>query len=179
MAFLVYSELALLAFMLVLGNTAYASKAQPKYDTALFNRSSFPSGFLFGTASSAYQYEGAAKMDGKGPSIWDTFTHKYPEKIADGSNGDVAIDQYHKYKEDVGIMNEMGLDAYRFSISWPRILPKGTVKGGINKAGIAYYNLLIDELLAHGIKPFVTIFHWDLPQTLEDEYGGFLSSKIV
>ncbi|KAK3443545.1 beta-glucosidase 12 [Eucalyptus grandis] len=179
MAFLVYNKLVLFASVLLLGNTAYASYARSKYDTALFNRSSFPSGFLFGTASSAYQYEGAAKVDGRGPSIWDTFTHKYPEKIADGSNGDVAIDQYHKYKEDVGIMKEMGLDAYRLSISWPRILPKGTVEGGINRAGIAYYNHLIDELLAHGIKPFVTIFHWDVPQTLEDEYGGFLSSKIV
>ncbi|KAF8041057.1 hypothetical protein BT93_B3086 [Corymbia citriodora subsp. variegata] len=190
MAFLVYKKLVLLAFVLLLGNMAYASNARAKYDTALFNRSSFPSKFLFGTASSAYQYEGAAKVDGRGPSIWDTFTHKYPEKIADGSNGDVAIDQYHKYKEDVGIMKEMGLDAYRLSISWPRILPnfkffatlmisEGTVEGGISKAGIAYYNRLIDELLAHGIKPFITIFHWDLPQPLEDEYGGFLSSKIV
>ncbi|KAF8041058.1 LOW QUALITY PROTEIN: hypothetical protein BT93_B3087 [Corymbia citriodora subsp. variegata] len=199
MVFPVYNKLVLLAFVLLLSDTAYASNARAKYNTALFNRSSFPSGFLFGVASSAYQYEGAAKDDGKGPSIWDTFTHKYPEKIADGSNGDVAINQYHKYKEDVEMMKDMGLDAYRLSISWPRILPKGTVEGGINKAGIAYYNRLIDELLAHGgnqqsiayynrlidellahgIKPFVTIFHWDLPQILEDEYGGFLSSKIV
>ncbi|KAF8041153.1 hypothetical protein BT93_B3162 [Corymbia citriodora subsp. variegata] len=154
-------------------------KAPPEYNTALFNRGSFPPGFLFGAASAAYQYEGAANIDGRGPSIWDTFTHEYPEKISDGSNGDVAVDQYFKYKEDVAMMKEMGLDAYRFSISWPRILPKGTVQGGINGAGIAYYNLLINELLAHGIQPFVTIFHWDVPQALEDEYGGFLSSEIV
>ncbi|KAF8041055.1 hypothetical protein BT93_B3084 [Corymbia citriodora subsp. variegata] len=149
------------------------------YDTASLNRSSFPSGFLFGTSSAAYQHEGAANEDGKGPSIWDYFTHKYPEKISDGSNGDVAIDQYHRYKEDVGIMKEMGLDAYRFSISWPRILPKGKLKGGINREGVRYYNNLINELLAHGIQPFVTLFHYDLPQTLEEEYGGFLSPLVV
>ncbi|XP_065865963.1 beta-glucosidase 12-like [Euphorbia lathyris] len=149
------------------------------YDHVFFNRSSFPAGFLFGTASSAYQYEGAANEDGRGPSIWDSYTHKYPEKISDRSNGDVAVDAYHKYKEDVGIMKEMGLDAYRFSISWSRILPRGKVNGGVNKEGIKYYNNLINELLANGIKPFVTLFHWDLPQALEDEYGGFRSSKIV
>ncbi|KAK7816245.1 non-cyanogenic beta-glucosidase [Quercus suber] len=101
------------------------------------------------------------------------------EKIADGSNGDVAVDQYHRYKEDVGIMKEMNLDAYRFSISWPRILPKGKLSGGVNREGIKYYNNLINELLGKGLKPFVTIFHWDLPQALEDEYGGFLSPHIV
>ncbi|KAE8037064.1 hypothetical protein FH972_009689 [Carpinus fangiana] len=101
------------------------------------------------------------------------------ERILDGSNGDVAVDQYHRYKEDVGIMKEMGADAYRFSISWPRILPKGKLGGGVNREGIKYYNNLINELLDKGLKPFVTIFHWDLPQTLEDEYGGFLSPGIV
>ncbi|KAL4292443.1 hypothetical protein AHAS_Ahas18G0028600 [Arachis hypogaea] len=144
-----------------------------------FNRSSFPEGFIFATSASAYQYEGAANEGGRGPSIWDTFTHKYPEKIMDRSNGDVPIDQYHRYKEDVGIMKYINLDAYRFSISWSRILPKGTLSGGINQEGIKYYNNLINELLANGIKPFVTLFHWDLPQTLEDEYGGFLSPNII
>ncbi|KAL3718690.1 hypothetical protein ACJRO7_003761 [Eucalyptus globulus] len=153
--------------------------ATPMYDTALLNRSSFPAGFLFGTASASYQYEGAANEGGRGPSIWDTYTHKYPGKIADGSNGDVAVDSYHRYKEDVGIMKGMGLDAYRFSISWSRILPKGKMSGGVNMEGINYYNNLINELLAQGIQPFVTLFHWDLPQTLEDEYGGFLSPRIV
>ncbi|KAM1394717.1 hypothetical protein PS2_030283 [Malus domestica] len=126
-----------------------------------------------------FQYEGAAKEDGRGPSIWDTYTHKHPEKIADGSNGDVAIDQYHRYKEDVGIMKDMELDAYRFSISWSRLLPNGTLSGGVNRKGIDYYNNLIDELLRNGLKPFVTLFHGDVPQALEDEYGGFLSPRIV
>ncbi|CAN1263535.1 Beta-glucosidase 24 [Linum perenne] len=138
--------------------------------TAPFNRSIFPSGFLFGTASSAYQYEGAAAEGGRGPSIWDTFV-KIP--------GDVAVDEYHRYKEDVKLMKDMGVDAFRFSISWSRILPNGKVSGGVNKVGVTYYNNLINELLANGIKPFVTLFHWDLPQALEDEYEGFLSSKIV
>eukprot|EP00257_Ricinus_communis_P001685 XP_002512147.2 cyanogenic beta-glucosidase [Ricinus communis] len=142
-------------------------------------RSSFPAGFKFGTASSAYQYEGAANGYGRGPSIWDTFTHKYPGKIKDRSNGDTAVDSYHRYKEDVAIMKSLGFDAYRFSISWSRLLPRGRLSRGVNQEGIDYYNNLINELLLNGIQPFVTLFHWDLPQALEDEYGGFLSSKIV
>ncbi|EEF50172.1 beta-glucosidase 12 [Ricinus communis] len=144
-----------------------------------FNRSSFPAGFLFGTAAASYQYEGAVNEDGKGLSIWDTFTHKYPERIAGGANADVAVDFYHRYQEDVNIMKNMGLDTFRFSISWSRVLPNGTVKGGVNKKGIDFYNNLINELLSQGIQPFVTLFHWDLPQALEDEYGGFLSPSIV
>ncbi|KAK9941277.1 hypothetical protein M0R45_017890 [Rubus argutus] len=162
-------------------NTTQASDdlSSDLYGTAFLNRTSFPAGFVFGTGSSAYQFEGAANEGGRAPSIWDTFTHKYPGKITDGSNGDVAIDQYHRYKEDVRIMKEMGLDAYRFSISWSRILPKGKISAGVNKKGIEYYNNLINELLANGIKPFVTLFHWDLPQALEDEFSGFLSPHIV
>ncbi|XP_059652679.1 beta-glucosidase 13-like [Cornus florida] len=142
-------------------------------------RRSFPNGFVFGTASSAYQYEGAASQGGRGPSIWDTFSQRYPGKIADGTNGNEAADSYHQYKEDVKIMKKIGLDAYRFSISWSRVLPTGRLTGGVNKEGIDYYNNLIDELLANDIKPYVTIFHWDVPQALEDEYGGFLSGRII
>ncbi|KAL5567252.1 hypothetical protein UlMin_030416 [Ulmus minor] len=159
--------------------TSKVAEIPIQYHTSFLNRSSFPEGFIFGTASASYQYEGAAKEGGRGPSIWDTYTHKYPEKIKDRSNGDVANDEYHRYKEDVGIMKDMNLDAYRFSISWSRLLPKGKLRGGVNKEGIKYYNNLINELLAKGVKPFVTLFHWDLPQALEDEYGGFLSPNIV
>ncbi|MED6147318.1 Beta-glucosidase 12 [Stylosanthes scabra] len=143
------------------------------------NRTSFPDGFVFGTSSSAYQYEGAADVGGRTPSIWDTFSHNYPEKIADRSNADIAIDEYHRYKEDVEIMKDLNMDAYRFSISWSRILPKGKLSGSVNKEGIKYYNNLINQLLAKDIQPYVTIFHWDIPQDLEDEYGGLLSPKIV
>ncbi|CAL9768055.1 unnamed protein product [Musa acuminata subsp. burmannicoides] len=144
-----------------------------------FNSSSFPAGFVFGAASAAYQYEGAFREGGKGPSIWDTFTHHHPEKIMDRSNGDVAVDSYHRYKEDVALMKEMGVDAHRFSISWSRILPNGKLSGGVNKEGVKHYNDLIDELLSNGLQPFVTLFHWDLPQALEDQYGGFLSPFVV
>ncbi|KAH1220897.1 Cyanogenic beta-glucosidase [Glycine max] len=150
------------------------------HDVSYLNRSSFLQGFIFGSASSAYQYEGAARAGGKGPSIWDTFTHKYPEKkIKDVSNGDVLDDSYHRYKEDIGIMKYMNLDAYRFSISWSRVLPKGKLSAGVNHEGVNYYNNLINELMANGLQPYVSLFHWDVPQALEDEYGGFLSPHIV
>ncbi|XP_027355081.1 beta-glucosidase 12-like [Abrus precatorius] len=165
--------------LILISATIIVEAATMFINDASLNRSSFPEGFIFGTGSSAYQFEGAANVGGRGPSIWDTYSHMYPDKIVDRSNGDVTIDQYHRYKEDVEIMKELNMDAYRFSISWSRILPKGKVSGGVNKEGINYYNNLINELLAKGLKPFVTIFHWDLPQTLEDEYGGFLSPNIV
>ncbi|KAK3205082.1 hypothetical protein Dsin_019128 [Dipteronia sinensis] len=168
-----------LFILTILLRISFAALITPSYGTASLNRSSFPPGFIFGTASSAYQYEGAANEGGRGPSLWDTFTHRYPDKIKDGSNGDVAIDSYNRYKEDVGIMKEMNLDAYRFSISWSRILPDGKLSRGVNKEGVRYYNNLINELLSKGIQPFVTLFHWDTPQALEDEYGGFLSPLIV
>ncbi|XP_042489607.1 beta-glucosidase 13-like [Macadamia integrifolia] len=166
-----------MANSLSLANTNWT--VSTSHDSASFNRSSFPVGFIFGTASSAYQYEGGAKEDGRSPSIWDVFTREYPGKIRDHSNGDVAIDFYHQYKEDVAVMKGLGLDAFRFSISWSRILPDGKVSRGINKKGVQYYNDLINELLSKGIQPFVTLFHWDLPQALEDEYGGFLSPHII
>ncbi|XP_034219429.1 beta-glucosidase 12-like [Prunus dulcis] len=176
----------LLCVLLLLLGFALAKTSASKTDRpivcATLNRTDFDSlvpGFTFGTATASYQLEGAAKLDGRGPSIWDTFTHNHPEKIDDHKNGDVAIDQYHRYKEDVAIMKDMGLDAYRFSISWSRILPNGTVSGGINKKGIEYYNNLTNELLRNGIEPLVTLFHWDVPQALEEKYGGFLSTRII
>ncbi|KAJ6852295.1 beta-glucosidase 12-like isoform X2 [Iris pallida] len=169
--------MSLLPLLLFTSLLAVSSAALGR--VANLNRSSFPAGFVFGTASSSYQYEGAASEGGRGPSLWDTFTHKHPGQIFDGSNGDVAIDSYHRYKEDVNIMKDMGFDAYRFSISWSRILPNGSLSGGINREGVDYYNKLIDELLSKGVKPFVTLFHWDTPQGLEDEYGGFLYNRIV
>ncbi|CDP15637.1 unnamed protein product [Coffea canephora] len=147
--------------------------------TSDLSRADFGGDFIFGSASSAYQYVCAAEEDGLDPSIWDKFTEQRPDKVVDGSNGNVAIDQYHRYKEDVQMMKKIGLDAYRFSISWPRVLPGGRLSAGVNKEGIQYYNNLIDELLANGIKSFVTLFYWDVPQTLEDEYGCFLCRRIV
>ncbi|XP_047335463.1 beta-glucosidase 12-like [Impatiens glandulifera] len=149
------------------------------YGISSLNRSSFPHGFIFGAASSSYQYEGAANEGGRKPSLWDTYTHKHPERIDDHSTGDVAIDSYHKYKIDVQYLKDMNMDAYRISIAWPRIIPTGKLKDGVNKEGIQYYNDLINELLAQGKIPFVTIFHWDIPQPLEDEYSGFLSPLVV
>lgn len=151
----------------------------------LLNRSDFPSDFMFGVGSAAFQYEGAADVDGRGPSIWDTFLHEnHPEIIEAG--GLNAIDHYNRYKEDVKIMKEMGWDSYRFSISWSRVLPEGRrTKGpkgeelGVNQLGVDFYNNLINELLANGIEPIITLYHWDLPQALEDEYLGFLSEKVV
>ena len=134
----------------------------------------FPKDFIWGAATAAYQIEGAAKEDGKGLSVWDTFAHTQG-KVANGETGDVACDHYHKYKEDVALMKEMGLKSYRFSLCWPRILPEGV--GKVNPKGFAFYDALIDELLANGITPFVTLFHWDLPEALQQK-GGFFWDGI-
>jgi beta-glucosidase len=135
---------------------------------------SFPSGFIWGTATSAYQIEGAVKEDGRGQSIWDTFSHT-PGKIRDHTNADRANDHYHRYKEDVGLIKGLGVKAYRFSIAWPRVFPDGT--GAPNPKGLDFYNRLLDELLANGIEPFATLYHWDLPQALQDRVGGWQSSE--
>lgn len=128
----------------------------------------FPEGFIWGAATSAYQIEGAWNEDGKGPSIWDSFC-RIPGKIRGGDTGDVATDHYHRWEEDVKIMAELGLKAYRFSIAWTRIFPEGV--GEINRKGLDFYNRLVDKLLAYGIEPFVTLYHWDLPQALQDKGG--------
>jgi beta-glucosidase len=132
----------------------------------------FPSDFIWGAATASYQIEGAAKDDGKGPSIWDTFTHQ-PGHIEFDHTGDVSADHYHRYKEDVQLMKWLGIKAYRFSISWPRVLPKG--RGQVNAKGMDFYSRLVDELLANGIEPWITLYHWDLPQALQDDYNGWLS----
>lgn len=128
----------------------------------------FPDGFRWGAATSAYQIEGAVDLDGRGVSIWDTFAHT-PGTIADGTNGDVACDHYHRCRDDVGLMADLGLDDYRFSIAWPRVQPMGS--GTPNAAGLDFYSRLVDALLDHGIRPVPTLYHWDLPQALQDEGG--------
>jgi 6-phospho-beta-glucosidase len=135
----------------------------------------FAKDFLFGAATASYQVEGAWEQDGKGKTNWDEFT-KIPGKTFEGTNGDVAIDHYNRYQEDIALMAEMGLESYRFSISWARIFPDGS--GEINQKGIDFYNNLIDECLKYGIVPFVTLYHWDLPLTLEKQ-GSWLNKKTV
>src|ERR671939_1381021 len=129
---------------------------------------SFPRDFLWGAATASYQIEGAAHEDGRGESVWDRFAAA-PGKVRNGDTGEVACDFYHRYREDVALMRELRLDAFRFSIAWPRVLPEG--RGRVNAAGLDFYDRLVDELLAHGIEPFATLFHWDTPQALEDEGG--------
>lgn len=136
----------------------------------------FPQDFLWGSASAAYQVEGAWNEDGKGASVWDEFV-RLPGKTFKETTGDLAVDHYHRFKEDVALMKQQGLKAYRFSIAWTRILPEG--RGRVNQAGLKFYSDLIDELLAAGIEPMVTLYHWDLPAVLQKEYGGWESRKII
>jgi beta-glucosidase len=136
----------------------------------------FPEGFLWGVATSAYQIEGAVTEDGRGASIWDTYAHT-PGTIRNGDDADVANDHYHRSAEDVALMASIGVQAYRFSISWPRIFPEGG--GEPNPKGIDFYQRLVDELLAAGIRPFPTLYHWDLPQALQDTHGGWSSRETV
>lgn len=135
----------------------------------------FPEGFVWGAATAAYQIEGAARDDGRAPSIWDTFA-RTPGKVYNGHTGDVACDHYFRYADDVALMASLGLRAYRFSVSWPRVQPDGT--GPANPRGLDFYDRLVDELCAHGIEPIVTLYHWDLPQTLEDR-GGWPSRETA
>ncbi|MDQ6715001.1 MAG: family 1 glycosylhydrolase, partial [Actinomycetota bacterium] len=128
----------------------------------------FPPGFIFGAATASYQIEGAATEDGRGPSIWDTFSHT-PGRVLNGDTGDVAADHYHRMPEDVALMRRLGLQSYRFSVAWPRIQPGGS--GPVNQKGIDFYSRLVDELLANDIRPVATLYHWDLPQELEDAGG--------
>ncbi len=135
----------------------------------------FPADFAWGFAASAYQIEGAAAEDGRGPSIWDTFARQ-PGAIADGSTGDVACDHYHRFQDDVRLMADLGARAYRFSVSWSRVVPSGT--GATNQPGLEFYDRLVDALLGAGVTPLVNLFHWDLPQALQDR-GGFANPDVV
>ncbi|MFD6333236.1 GH1 family beta-glucosidase [Streptomyces niveus] len=135
-------------------------------DTPVSSR--FPSGFLFGSATASYQIEGAHDVGGRTPSIWDTYSRE-PGRVADGATGDIACDHYHRYREDVALLRGLGVDSYRFSISWPRVQPDGAGPG--NPEGLDFYDRLVDELLAAGISPAATLYHWDLPQALEDRGG--------
>jgi beta-glucosidase len=128
----------------------------------------FPDKFLWGTATASYQIEGGWNEDGKGESIWDRFSHT-PGKVLNGDTGDVACDHYHRWSEDIQLMKDLGMQAYRFSIGWPRVLPTG--RGRVNQPGLDFYSRLVDGLLAANITPFATLYHWDLPQVLQDEGG--------
>lgn len=128
----------------------------------------FPKDMKWGSATASYQIEGAVNEGGRGPSIWDTFSHT-PGKVLNGDNGDVACDSYHRYEEDIEIMKDLGIDVYRFSVAWPRIFPKG--RGEVNQEGLAFYHRFVDKLLENGIEPMCTLYHWDLPQALQDEGG--------
>ena len=140
------------------------------------SKTAFPPGFLWGSASAAYQVEGAYQADGKGPSIWDLWV-QIPGKTYNGTNGNIAADHYHRYREDVQLMKEAGLKAYRFSVAWTRLFPRG--RGEVNPAGLEFYTNLIRLLKENDIEPVVTLYHWDLPQALQDEYGGWESRRII
>jgi len=166
-------------FARLFGSAALAPAALSNLATSAFGQNTpsapasraFPQGFLWGSATASYQVEGAVNEDGRGPSIWDTFSHT-PGKTNNGDTGDVADDHYHRYKEDVALMKALGLKTYRFSVAWPRVFPQGS--GAPNPKGLDFYNRMLDELLAAGIQPYCTLFHWDLPQALEDK-GGWQS----
>jgi beta-glucosidase len=170
-------QFARLAGLSALGMVATPTEAQDRKTSRAQHRHApapFPKDFVWGTATSAYQIEGAVNEDGRGRSIWDTFSHT-PGKIGDGTNADRANDHFHRYKEDVRLIKDLGVKAYRFSIAWPRVFPEGT--GAPNPKGLDFYNRLLDELLANGIEPYATLYHWDLPQALQDRVGGWQSSE--
>lgn len=135
----------------------------------------FPKSFIWGSSTSAYQIEGAWNEDGKGPSLWDVFSHG-PDNMANGHDGNIACDHYHRYEQDIAMMKRLGLDAYRFSVSWSRIMPEG--RGAVNQKGLDFYRRLIDKLHEAGIKPYMTLYHWDLPMGMH-EIGGWLNRDVA
>ena len=142
-----------------------------QYPRTYVHEGRFPAGFIWGVGTAAYQIEGGYNEGGRGASIWDMFSGAGGGKPNPGmvvkATGDLACDHYHRWKDDVALMARLGLKNYRFSISWPRLLPNGTLAGGINEEGVAFYSRLIDELVAHDIEPYVTLYHWDLPLALQ------------
>ncbi|KAG7594294.1 Glycoside hydrolase family 1 [Arabidopsis thaliana x Arabidopsis arenosa] len=161
-----------LSFITMIVLLLLASSRFGKCSSDVYSKSDFPEGFVFGAGISAYQWEGAVDEDGRKPSVWDTFLHS--RKM---DNGDIACDGYHKYKEDVQLMAETGLHAFRFSISWSRLISNG--RGSINPKGLQFYKNFIQELVKHEIEPHVTLHHYDHPQYLEDDYGGWINRKII
>ena len=171
---------------------AYTAASSPfpspyfgRYPSSYVSGGKFPDGFVWGLGTASYQIEGAWDEDGRGPSIWDTFSgagggEPNPGHEVKQDSGAVTCDHYHRWKEDVQLMVDLGLKNYRFSIAWPRLLPNGTLAGGVNQRAVAFYSALIDELLDKGIEPFVTLFHWDLPQALQSpKLRGWLDRSIV
>ncbi|MBX5456498.1 MAG: beta-glucosidase [Thermogemmatispora sp.] len=158
-----------------MGQPARSAPDRQLHSDTLEISASFPPDFLWGVATSAYQIEGAAYEDGRGPSIWDAFSGT-PGKTYQGDTGDIAADHYHRMEEDVALMARLGIGAYRFSISWPRVLPQG--KGSVNSRGLDFYERLVDCLLAHEITPLITLFHWDLPLALQSD-GGWLNRETA
>lgn len=156
------------------GEASARTTPAPAAEAAVAN--TFPSNFWWGAATAAFQIEGAAREDGRGPSVWDTFSHT-PGRTKNGDTGDVADDHYHRYEDDVKLMAELGIKHYRFGISWTRIVPEG--RGAVNEKGVDFYRRLTDALLKHGITPHATLFHWDGPQALEDRYGSWRSREIA
>ncbi len=168
-----FTKLAgLAALQPTMASTAFVASPEADALEVVAADRQFPKDFLWGTATASYQVEGAVKEDGRGESIWDTFSHT-PGRVVSDANGDVADDHYHRYKQDVQLMKALGVKGYRFSISWPRVIPAGS--GTPNPKGLDFYNRLVDELLANGIRPFATLYHWDLPQPLQDKGGGWES----
>lgn len=155
--------------------SAAASSSSSASASASASKEAFPDGFIWGAAAAAYQIEGAAAEDGKGPSVWDMFC-KRPGAIWNGQSGDLACDHYHRYKEDVALLKAVGVKAYRLSVSWPRVIPEGT--GAVNAKGLDFYDRLIDELLRAGIVPYVTLYHWDLPLALYHR-GGWMNRDVA
>lgn len=145
--------------------------------TTAYSTKNFPEDFIFGVGTSAYQTEGAWNEDGKSENIWDQYTHTQRSKIDDQSNGDIACDSYHKYKEDIALAKSLGVDAFKISLSWSRILPKGFAHA-VNPKAIRFYNNVIDELVENNIEPIVVLYHWDLPQILQ-EFGGWTNKELV